>query len=98
MYEENFEAFLSVDEDEEEDLKPFVPTAPRYKSCTLPNASTHRSVIQMEEKKADQPREMEYFEKRTATEYIIQTFRERILLVLMLGGLFILGLYIFVLC
>ena len=94
MYDENFEAFLSVDED----FEPFVPTAPRYKSCTIPNVSTHRSVIEMEEQKLVQKEKVESFEKRTATEFIVQTFRERTLLVLMLGGLFILGLYIFVLC
>ena len=98
MYDENFEAFLSVDEDEEDELRPFVPTAPKYRSCTLPNVSTHRSVVEMEEQKLVQKEKVESFEKRTATEFLVQTFRERTLLVLMLGGLFILGLYIFVLC
>ena len=98
MLEENYEAFFSVDEDEEEERKPFVPTAPKYRSCTLPNASTHRSVTEMEEKQQAQQEQLDSFDRRTATEFLIQTFRERFLLVLMLGGLFILGLYIFVLC
>ena len=98
MLEENEDLFLSVDEDEDEEQGHYEPIIPRYKSCTLPNTSTHMSLREIEDRHVAQQVKKEFSDRRTATEFLIQTFRERFLLVLMLGGLFILGLYIFVLC